>query len=126
MTLGDATVPASPAASANGTVKPSDMPITMSRTVAVAVKCVSRCRVTGMLDPPPPRRVGNHISPRVSTRGERFASGRYWWTRMNMDPLLPAGRDGGPLSTRRGARAEERLDLLNTRFGVVVADVDQG
>jgi hypothetical protein len=34
----EATAPDSPAASANGTVRPSDMPITMSRTVSDAVK----------------------------------------------------------------------------------------
>ena len=33
-----ATAPVRPAASANGTVSPSDIPITMSRTVALAVK----------------------------------------------------------------------------------------
>jgi hypothetical protein len=54
MTFGELIVPASPAASANGTVSPSDMPMTMSRTVAVAVKCVSMCRVAGM------RRNGAH------------------------------------------------------------------
>ena len=34
------TAPESPAARAKGTVKPSDMPITMSRTIAVPVKCL--------------------------------------------------------------------------------------
>src|ERR1041385_4975474 len=42
--------PVNPAASANGTVKPSDIPITMSRTVSPAVKCFSVCRVCGMCD----------------------------------------------------------------------------
>jgi hypothetical protein len=42
-----AAAPVSPAASANGTVSPSDIPITMSRTAAVAVKCFSTCSVTG-------------------------------------------------------------------------------
>src|SRR5262249_51625590 len=37
-TLGSEIVPASPAASANGTVRPSDIPMTTSRTVSVAVK----------------------------------------------------------------------------------------
>ncbi len=36
-----ATAPVSPAASANGTVRPSDMPITTSRTVSLAVKWCS-------------------------------------------------------------------------------------
>src|SRR5216684_7015918 len=40
--------PVSPAASANGTVRPSDIPITMSRTVSPAVKCRSVCRVCGI------------------------------------------------------------------------------
>ena len=34
------TAPESPAARAKGTVKPSDMPITMSRTIALPVKCL--------------------------------------------------------------------------------------
>src|SRR5262245_23057274 len=37
----DATAPERPAASANGTVSPSAMPITISRTVLLAVKCFS-------------------------------------------------------------------------------------
>src|ERR1700732_3470958 len=40
--------PVRPAARAKGTVKPSDMPITMSRTVLLAVKCFSMCGVIGM------------------------------------------------------------------------------
>lgn len=44
----DATAPERPAASANGTVRPSDIPITTSRTAAVAVKCCSTCGVAGM------------------------------------------------------------------------------
>ena len=38
-------VPDRPAARANGTVRPSDMPITMSRTSSLAVKCRSTWRV---------------------------------------------------------------------------------
>ena len=37
----DATAPVIPAASANGTVSPSAIPMTTSRTVSVAVKCCS-------------------------------------------------------------------------------------
>ena len=37
--------PDSPAARAKGTVRPSDIPITMSRTVAPAVKWCSTCGV---------------------------------------------------------------------------------
>jgi hypothetical protein len=36
------------AASANGTVKPSAMPMTTSRTDADSVKCLSTCGVAGM------------------------------------------------------------------------------
>jgi hypothetical protein len=36
-----ATAPVSPAASANGTVRPSDIPMTTSRTDSPAVKCCS-------------------------------------------------------------------------------------
>src|SRR5437868_832443 len=43
-----ATAPESPAASANGTVSPSDMPMTTSRTISLAVKWRSVCRVSGM------------------------------------------------------------------------------
>ena len=44
----DATVPESPAANAKGTVSPSDMPITTSRTVAEASKWDSTCGVEGI------------------------------------------------------------------------------
>src|SRR5579859_2158192 len=40
--------PDSPAARAKGTVKPSDMPITISRIVSPAVKCCSTCGVCGI------------------------------------------------------------------------------
>src|SRR5712671_4252795 len=40
--------PVKPAARANGTVRPSDMPMTMSRTVSPAVKCRSTCGVCGI------------------------------------------------------------------------------
>src|ERR1700722_16083138 len=40
--------PDSPAASAKGTVSPSAMPITMSRTNSEAVKCDSTCGVCGI------------------------------------------------------------------------------
>src|SRR5690348_11959315 len=42
------TAPESPAANANGTVSPSDIPITTSRTLSLAVKCRSMCGVCGM------------------------------------------------------------------------------
>src|SRR5271166_4383963 len=44
----ESTAPDSPAARAKGTVKPSDMPMTMSRTVSEAVKCFSMCGVCGI------------------------------------------------------------------------------
>jgi hypothetical protein len=40
--------PDRPAANANGTVNPSDIPITMSLTVSDPVKCRSMCGVCGM------------------------------------------------------------------------------
>src|SRR5216117_3017059 len=40
--------PETPAARANGTVRPSAMPITMSRTIALAVKWCSTCGVSGV------------------------------------------------------------------------------
>src|SRR5215472_5793137 len=43
-----AAAPVRPAARAKGTVRPSDIPITMSRTAAVAVKCFSTCSTDGM------------------------------------------------------------------------------
>ena len=46
-----ATALGSPAASAKGTVRPSDIPMTMSRTAAVAVKCFSTCSVDGIFAP---------------------------------------------------------------------------
>src|ERR1700684_2109796 len=44
----DAIAPVNPAARANGTVRPSAIPITMSRTAAVAVKCFSTCSTDGI------------------------------------------------------------------------------
>src|SRR5579863_5892540 len=41
ITWAELTAPERPAAKAKGTVRPSDMPMTMSRTSAVAAKCVS-------------------------------------------------------------------------------------
>src|ERR1700678_4028086 len=41
--------PDNPAASAKGTVNPSDIPITTSRTVSLAVKCCSTCAAVRML-----------------------------------------------------------------------------
>ncbi len=43
----ESTAPESPAASANGTVRPSDMPMTMFRTVREPVKCCSVWGVVG-------------------------------------------------------------------------------
>src|SRR5262249_45752915 len=43
----EATAPERPAASANGTVRPSDIPMTMSRTASLAVECCSMCGVCG-------------------------------------------------------------------------------
>src|SRR3954453_4738101 len=43
-----APAPESPAASANGTVSPSDMPMTTSRTISLAVKWRSVWRVSGI------------------------------------------------------------------------------
>src|SRR5689334_915601 len=43
-----AMAPVNPAANANGTVNPSDMPMTMSRTTSPAVKCFSMCGVCGI------------------------------------------------------------------------------
>jgi hypothetical protein len=37
------TAPDRPAASAKGTVRPSDMPMTTSRTISDPVKCCSKC-----------------------------------------------------------------------------------
>src|SRR5579884_396388 len=42
------TAPDSPAARANGTVSPSDIPMTISRMVSPAVKCCSTCGVWGI------------------------------------------------------------------------------
>src|SRR2546422_11519302 len=63
MTAVVATAPESPAASANGTVRPSDIPMTMSRTVLPAVKCFSTWGVCGMSGP-----VGGSLLLRL-TRG---------------------------------------------------------
>src|ERR1700756_460109 len=43
------TPPERPAASAKGTVRPSDMPMTTSRTKSPAVKCFSTCGVSGIV-----------------------------------------------------------------------------
>src|SRR5881396_312128 len=44
----ESTAPETPAASAKGTVRPSDIPITTSLTIALAVKWCSTCGVSGM------------------------------------------------------------------------------
>jgi hypothetical protein len=44
----ESTAPDRPAASAKGTVNPSAIPMTMSRTVSLAVKWRSVCRVLGI------------------------------------------------------------------------------
>jgi hypothetical protein len=41
--------PDNPAARAKGTVSPSDMPITISRTVSLAIKYLSTCGVAGII-----------------------------------------------------------------------------
>src|SRR5579884_245079 len=51
MTRVEATAPDSPAARAKGTVSPSDIPMTISRTVSRAVKWRSTCGVCGMAAP---------------------------------------------------------------------------
>src|SRR5260370_28339274 len=45
------TAPDMPAAKAKGTVRPSAMPMTTSRTLALAVKCDSTCGVAGINSP---------------------------------------------------------------------------
>jgi len=47
----EATAPVSPAASAKGTVNPSDIPMTMSLTTSLAVKCLSIWGVCGIATP---------------------------------------------------------------------------
>ena len=46
----EATAPDRPAARANGTVRPSAIPITMSRTASDEVKCFSTCGDWGIVD----------------------------------------------------------------------------
>src|SRR5690348_17799836 len=46
-----ATAAVMPAASAKGTVRPSAIPMTTSRTLALAVKCDSTCSLVGMDSP---------------------------------------------------------------------------
>jgi hypothetical protein len=48
MMLVESTAPDNPAANANGTVNPSDIPITMSLTISDPVKCRSMCGVCGI------------------------------------------------------------------------------
>src|SRR5437867_6416796 len=76
------TAPESPAASANGTVSPSDIPITTSRTVGPPAKCPSACVVLASIiilpgqDPP---------TDQVSAGSAGSASGPF--------PDAPAGGD---------------------------------
>src|SRR3954452_16790662 len=58
--LSSITAPDSPAARAKGTVSPSDMPITMSRTASEAVKCFSTWGVFGMRGASCGTRAGGH------------------------------------------------------------------
>src|ERR1700733_6145927 len=59
--------PDNPAASAKGTVRPSAIPMTMSRTNSEAVKCDSTCGVCGIFF---------QVSPSVGIPGRRNLLGR--------------------------------------------------
>jgi hypothetical protein len=48
----EVTAAESPAARAKGTVKPSAIPITTSRTDSEPVKCFSRCGIVGRINLP--------------------------------------------------------------------------
>jgi hypothetical protein len=64
--------PVMPAASAKGTVNPSAMPMTTSRTLALAVKCDSTCGELGMNNSSEDSAI-----PRFATgAGESSTSGR--------------------------------------------------
>src|SRR5437016_12074599 len=62
------TAPERPAARAKGTVSPSAIPMTMSRTRAEAEKCFSTCGVVGMQD----LKSGAGASKRLKRRARRL------------------------------------------------------
>src|SRR2546428_11394683 len=117
MTAVVATAPESPAARANGTVRPSDIPMTMSRTVLPAVKCFSTWGVCGMSTPVedpilldlPGGVVGRSLGENEGSRTRRrrrslrrlwidggFTDGAPRPTLQGVDPAAGEGVDVGP------------------------------
>src|ERR1700681_3630439 len=95
--LDDATAPDKPAARAKGTVKPSDMPMTTSRTFSPDVKCFSTCGVDGISSSP-------SLEPRQMHQDERD---RPWDGLDEQD--FPVGGDGP--EDPRDDHAGEKEDL---------------
>src|SRR5579871_6389992 len=99
----DATASDSPAVSAKGTVRPSDMPITRSRTTSAARKCRSMCGVVGISPPPGgvcyPR--SQHDRGRAHYHGHRRRRARRRRRRRRAPVVGPRARTRGAL--RRGA-----------------------
>src|SRR5712691_4140748 len=86
--------PVSPAARAKGTVRPSDIPITTSRTTAPAVKCCSTWGVAGIAWPPARRILAAGRADRPEERAEPS------FVQSSRRPHAPAhvereGADGG-------------------------------
>src|ERR1051325_1886503 len=108
----DATAPVRPAASANGTVKPSDMPITMSRTLSLAGKCFSTWPLGKVASSTRTRSTRlEHPARRVlpSARGDRYEQ---------LPPLRPPQRRARPgsgairgIAPNAGARLGEHLQV---------------
>src|SRR5450432_3277025 len=78
--------PDNPAASANGTVSPSAIPITTSRTNSEAVKCVSTCGVCGIFFQVSPRSGGLLFENRLDI-DNRSAVDRF--QTLHIQPTVP-------------------------------------
>src|SRR5579863_5796363 len=110
------TAPESPAASANGTVKPSDMPMTTSRTNSLAVKCRSMWAVWGIAISSP-----EGPSPPLAASAAGVA------LEPVVEVIVPAPRPGPGArdEIRRDERPAPALDLANVRLLVVAAGVER-
>ncbi len=129
ITLEVLTAPDNPAARANGTVNPSDMPMTMSRTVSPAVKCFSTCGDVGILWHPPGLRAAAGHAAATSTHRPDARVRCYGWKY-----TIPRPRRSSPSSAQCSTMVESSssaaysagtaLGILVERQGAHGADAD--
>lgn len=118
------TAPDKPAARANGTVRPSDMPITMSRTTSEPAKCSSGCgwlwwRISVMADqlgrgvypPYPPRK--KVLTRRSLVHAARHSMAAFRCQRSQGITLAEKGSAIGGMARTRPA-CPKRIDARHT------------